>query len=114
MRDDQDRLTDILSAIDRILSKTAPGRDAFDADEMLQVWVLHHLQIVGEAARCLSEEFRRLHPDDTWAEAAGMRNILVHHYFEIDAGQIWKVVENDLLPLRQRVRTILASLESAD
>ena len=109
MRDDRDRLTDILTAIDSILSKTAQGRVAFDADPMLQVWVLHHLQIVGEAARCLSDEFRRLHPDRVWSKAAGMRNILVHHYFQIDPDQVWKVVEQDLLPLRQRVQAVLAS-----
>jgi uncharacterized protein with HEPN domain len=109
MRDDRDRLGDILAAIDRILNKTTQGRIAFDADEMLQVWVLHHLQIVGEAARCLSEEFRRLHPDPVWSQAAGMRHILVHHYFQIDADQIWSVVEHDLRPLRKRVQAILAS-----
>jgi len=111
MRDDRDRLTDILTAIDRILTKTAPGRVAFDADSMLQVWVLHHLQIVGEAARSLSEEFRRRHPDKVWSKAAGMRNILVHHYFEIDRDQVWKVAEHDLLPLRERVQAILDSEE---
>ena len=99
MRDDRERLTDISTAIDRILRKTTQGRAAFDADEMLQVWVLHHLQIVGEGSRCLSDEFRRLHPDDVWPKAAGMRHILVHHYFEIDADQIWKVGEHDLPPL---------------
>jgi uncharacterized protein with HEPN domain len=109
MRDDRDRLGDILAAIDRILSKTPQDKTAFDGDEMLQVWVLHHLQIVGEAARCLSEEFRRVYPDPVWAMAAGMRHILVHHYFQIDAGQIWKVVEQDLRPLRERVQAILAS-----
>ena len=51
MRDDRDRLLDILRAIDRILVKTTQGRVAFQEDEMLQVWVLHHLQIIGEAAR---------------------------------------------------------------
>ncbi|MBI3679323.1 MAG: DUF86 domain-containing protein [Acidobacteria bacterium] len=79
MRDDGDRLADILTAIDRILSKTAQGRPAFDADPMLQVWVLHHLQIVGEAARGLSEQFRRLHPDKVWSKAAGMRTKLRPH-----------------------------------
>ena len=109
MRDDRERLADILTAIDRILSKTTQGRNAFDADEMLQVWVLHHLQIVGEAARCLSEEFRRLYPDPVWSRAAGMRHILVHHYFEIDASQIWNAVERELRPLREHVMIILAS-----
>ncbi len=103
MRNDRERLADILHAIHRILEKTAEGRGGFDQDEMLQVWVLHHLQIVGEAARCLSEEFRQRHPDPVWAKAAGMRHILVHHYFEIDADQIWKVVERDLKPLRNLI-----------
>jgi uncharacterized protein with HEPN domain len=109
MRDDRERLDDILTAIDRILSKTGQGKDAFEADEMLHVWVLHHLQIVGEAARSLSEEFRQLHPDSVWSKATGMRHILVHHYFEIDADQIWRVVDRDLPPLRDRVRAILAA-----
>jgi uncharacterized protein with HEPN domain len=109
MRDDRERLADILTAIERILGKVTQGENAFDSDEMLQVWVLHHLQIVGEAARCLSEEFRRLHPDPVWSNAAGMRHILVHHYFEIDASQIWNVVQHDLGSLRERVRAILAS-----
>ena len=74
---------------------------------MLQVWVLHHLQIIGEAARSLSLEFRQSHPDRVWAEAAGLRHILVHHYFEIEAAEVWKVVENDLPLLRSRVRQIL-------
>jgi len=107
VRNDRDRLADILTAIERILSKTTQGRTVFDADEMLQIWVLHHLQIVGEAARCLSEGFRRAYPDPAWSKAAGMRHILVHHYFEIDAGQIWNVVEHDLKPLRERVQAIL-------
>ncbi|MGH9618692.1 MAG: HepT-like ribonuclease domain-containing protein [Bryobacteraceae bacterium] len=112
MRDDLERLADISIAIDKILSKTAQDRSAFERDEMLQVWVLHHLQIVGEAARCLSEEFRRLHPNPVWSKAAGMRHILVHHYFEIDAAQVWKVVERDLQPLRELVRAILGSVGS--
>jgi len=107
MRDDRGRLADILAAIDKIRTKTAAGRAAFEVDEMLQVWVLHHLQIIGEAARCLSTEFRLRNPDDVWSEAVGMRNILVHHYFEIAADVIWKVVENDLMPLREKVQKIL-------
>jgi uncharacterized protein with HEPN domain len=109
MRDDRERLGDILTAIDRILDKAGQGKETFDADEMLQVWVLHHLQIVGEAARSLSEQFRQLHPDAVWSKATGMRHILVHHYFEIDANQIWRVVEHDLPSLRERVASILAS-----
>ncbi len=108
MRDDAERLRDILKAIDHILDKTSGGRSGFDDDEMLRVWVLHHLQIIGEAARSLSSEFRQRHPNKAWIKAAGMRNILVHHYFEINAARIWNVVEEDLPSLRDRVKAILA------
>lgn len=107
MRDDLERLRDILKAIDHILDKTIGGRSAFNNDEMLRVWVLHHLQIIGEAARSLSAEFRQRHPDKVWTKAAGMRNILVHHYFEINTTRIWNVVLEDLPSLRDRVESLL-------
>lgn len=49
MRDDRERLLDILEAIERIEKYTARGRSVFDKDELIQTWVLHHLQIIGEA-----------------------------------------------------------------
>jgi uncharacterized protein with HEPN domain len=108
MRNDSERLHDILAAVDRILSKTTSGRDGVLADEMLQVWVLHHLQIIGEACRCLSVGFRERNPNDVWSKAAGLRNILAHHYFDIDAEIVWDVVQNDLGPLRRLVLRIIA------
>ena len=51
MRNDNERLEDIAEAIERILERTVAGREAFEQDLMLQVRVVHHLQIIGEAAR---------------------------------------------------------------
>lgn len=104
---DRDWLSDILNAIDRILARTSAGWASFDTDEMLQVWVLYHLQILGEAARRLSAEFRA-HPDNVWGQAVGLRNILAHHYFEIDKREIWRVVEHDLGSLRAKVAGLLS------
>jgi len=74
--------------------------------------VIHHLQIIGEAARCLSADFRQRYPDKVWSMAAGMRHILVHHYFEIDPDLVWKVVEHDLPTLRTRLIAILAQQDT--
>jgi uncharacterized protein with HEPN domain len=49
MRSDEDRLSDILDAIDRIKARIADDADAFQRDEMLQVWAIHYLQVIGEA-----------------------------------------------------------------
>lgn len=56
MRADRDRLADVLEAIERIERHTSTGREAFATDELIQVWVVRHLQIIGEAAGHLSED----------------------------------------------------------
>ena len=51
MRSDRDRLNDILSAIQKIGERTGAGREEFLRDEMLQVWMIHHLEIIGDGSR---------------------------------------------------------------
>jgi uncharacterized protein with HEPN domain len=107
MRSDKDRLLDILEAIEKIETRTSPGREAFDSDEMLQVWVIHHLQIIGEAAAHISSQFQREHPEIPWGNIIGMRHILVHGYFQIDLTIVWKAVERDLPDLKDHVIAIM-------
>ena len=103
MRTDADRVQDILEAIARIEIRTAGGRAEFERDEMLQTWVVHHLEIVGEAVKGLSEEFRRARPETPWNAVARMRDRLVHGYWEVDLKAVWQVVERDLAPLKKSV-----------
>jgi len=76
---------------------------------MVQVWIIHHIQIIGEAARALSESFRARHPQVPWPQIVGMRNILVHDYFGIDLEEVWTVVARDLPVLQREVEAILAT-----
>ena len=110
MRDDRERLLDILEAIERIEKYTSKGREVFEDDELIQTWVIHHLEIIGEASRSLSTPIRQQHPDTPWSEIAGMRNILVHHYFGVDASAVWNAVDRDLPSLKQQIEAILAEL----
>lgn len=107
MRDPTQRLRDVLEAIERIEERVQGGRTAFDNDAMLQVWVLHHLQIIGEACRSLPEDFRQRHTEIDWSRIVGMRHILVHQYFEIDTDIVWAVVDKELPLLQQQVNQIL-------
>lgn len=107
MRDDRERLRDILEAVERIERYAAKGRDAFERDELIQVWIVHHLQLVGEAARALSEDFRAAHPEIPWSQIVGMRNILVHNYFGIDTEIVWAAVERDLPALKAQIVSAL-------
>ena len=107
MRDDRERLLDIQEAIERIEKYTVRGREAFEQDELIQTWVLHHLQMIGEAVRALSPELTQKHSEIAWSKIVGMRNILVHNYFSIDAAIIWAVIENDLPVLKQQINQLL-------
>lgn len=111
MRDIYERLRDIQEAIEQIWKYTSQGRDLFDQNELIQTWVIHHLEIIGEATRAIPQEFRDLHPDVSWRQIYGMRNILVHHYFGINLNQVWAAVEHDLPVLKSSVDVLLASQE---
>ena len=100
MRDDYERLLDIQEAITKIEKYAARGRKAFEQDELIQTWMVHNMQILGEAAANLSEELKSRYPEVPWRKITGMRNILVHGYFDIDLDIVWSVVERDLPSLR--------------
>jgi uncharacterized protein with HEPN domain len=107
-----DRIEDILEAIDRIERYVDKGRQAFDADELVQTWIIHHIQIIGEAVRRLSEPLKDHYTDVPWAAIIGMRNILVHDYFGIDLEEVWSTVEKDLPELKTKLTQILQGLLS--
>jgi uncharacterized protein with HEPN domain len=107
MRSDRERLLDILEAIDKIDTQVDKDQEAFKNDPLRQVWVVHHLEIIGEAASRLSSTIQSKHPEIPWNKIIGMRHILVHGYFEIDLDIVWSAVVNDLTELRRRVTAIL-------
>jgi uncharacterized protein with HEPN domain len=111
MRDPKERLRDILEAIAAIERYLNRGKAAFEQDELLQGWFVRHLQIIGEAARALPEEVRAMAPEIEWAKIIGMRNILVHGYFDIDLDIVWNAAKRDVPALRPHIEQLLKRLE---
>lgn len=74
---------------------------------MIQSWIIRHLQIIGEAARALSETIQQSHPEIPWSKVIGMRNILVHDYFGIDKDIVWNVIEHELPKLKPQINAIV-------
>ncbi|MEN6518113.1 MAG: HepT-like ribonuclease domain-containing protein [Methanospirillum sp.] len=110
MRPDRDRLADILEAIEKIRERLPPAPEELMASELLQVWVVHHLQVIGEAANNLSPAFIAAHPEIPWRRIIGLRHALVHQYFGVDLDAIWSVAIDDLPPLAAAVAAILDGL----
>ncbi|MDX2099440.1 MAG: HepT-like ribonuclease domain-containing protein [Leptolyngbyaceae cyanobacterium bins.59] len=112
MRRDNERLEDILTAIAAIERYIQQGRSAFDEQELIQVWVAYHLQMIGEAANSLSADLKTQHPEIPWVQIIGLRNLLVHEYFRVDPQILWDITQTDLQPLKMAIQTIQKELES--
>ncbi len=109
MKDDRERLRDILEAIERIQRYASRGRDAFLTDELLQTWVVHHVQIIGEAARQISETLKATHPEIPWPAIVAMRHVLVHQYFDVDPEEVWITVDRDIPDLKHKLDLIISA-----
>ena len=109
MRDDRIRLQDMLEAVECIEKYSVRGRAAFERDELVQTWIIHYLLVLGEAARGLSADFRKRHPEKVWAEAVGRRNVLIPRYFGVEMDLVWPVVEGDLPVLKRMGQDILVA-----
>lgn len=72
------------------------SREELDRNRLLQDGLVREIQVLGEAARKVSADFRAANPEIPWAKIVGMRNILVHDYVEIDLDEVWRVVREDL------------------
>lgn len=74
-------------------------------------WTIHavvrDLEVIGEAVKCIPTEVRGRRPEVPWQRIAGLRDILIHHYFEIDLDIVWDIVQNKLPELRTQVEAIL-------
>ncbi len=93
----QESLIDITNAIRRIL-RYAHGVSKSELeinDEKLSA-ILYQITIIGEATKRISQEFRQQHPEVPWQEMAGMRDVIVHEYDQLDIAVIWDVVDHKL------------------
>jgi len=100
MSRDDTYLVDILEsakiAWDYVFDKTW---DEFHADIQCQDAVVRRIEIIGEAARRLSQETRDKHPQIPWREMTSMRNLVIHEYDVVDINQVWDTVQKRLPPL---------------
>ena len=100
-------LRHIVDAIERITAYTAGGKDDFMKDSMVQDATIRNLEIIGEAAKQITPEFRRAHPDVPWRRMAGMRDVLSHGYMSVDLDIVWDVLTNRLSGLEVLLRNLL-------
>lgn len=108
MKDDRLYLEHIKEAIDRIEQYTAQGRDNFMTSIIVQDAVIRNFEIIGEAAKQISQQTRQKAPDVPWRQVAGFRDVLIHGYMGIELQEIWNVITDHLPNLKKAVTNLLA------
>ena len=99
----------MLTAARKVLAITSgQTREDLDNDEVLSLAVVRLLEILGEAAKNVSDSLRDQHGSIPWKQIAGTRDRLIHGYFEVDLDIVWSIIRDDLRPLIERVEQILA------
>lgn len=81
--------------------------DDLHKDEMLSLALVRLLEVVGEAAVGVSEEFKNQHPQVPWREMIALRNRLIHGYFDINLDIVWNTIIEDLPPLTSALEKLL-------
>lgn len=112
---DKGRLEHILSAIGSI-SSYGEGKtyEEFSTNGMMYYAVVKNIEIIGEAANMLTEEFRKSHSATPWRLIIGMRHYMVHEYFQVDGNVVWEFVTHDLPPLAAQVKSYLDEMDGKE
>ena len=105
---DNTRLLHMLESIDNILEFTCNiDYMQYQANKMLRFAVIKNLEIIGEAAYLLTNEFKEQHPDVEWKIIIGMRHVLVHGYYQIKDEIVWATIQTELQPLKEKLLHLL-------
>jgi uncharacterized protein with HEPN domain len=69
--------------------------------------IVRSLEVIGEAVKKLPMELRNAYPQVAWADMAGMRDVLIHHYFGVDYDIVWEVLEKEIPELQHELQRII-------
>ena len=103
-------LSDIRQAIDRIEEYIENlSFDGFSDDGKSVDAVVRNLEIIGEAANRLPEEFKERYSEIEWHKVVGLRHRIVHEYFGIDLEIVWQILRRDLPELKKKIVQIISN-----
>lgn len=90
-------LTDILTAADKIIRYNQEKNNSQNANNEKDLEaIIYNLLVLGEAARSIPEDFRKKHPEVPWKWMVGMRDKLIHQYWEMQQITIWQTITQDI------------------
>lgn len=107
--DDSTKVRHMLDAAEKaVFFMRDRTRADLDSDEKLALAIVRLIEVLGEAASRITDEYRLAHPDLPWQAMRGARNRLIHGYFDVDYDIVWQIVSTDLPTLIPKLRTLVA------
>jgi len=104
---DKGRLEHILLFIDNVMEFTKNvDFERLLNDKLLFYAVVKNIEIIGEASYKLSKEFKKVNTDVEWETIIGLRHVLVHDYYHISEERLWKIIQKDLIPLKEQIQIL--------
>ena len=112
----EDYLEHIAQAIDRATGyfEPVPSIEAFAKNPQAQDAVIRNIEIIGEAVTKIQKqaaEFVKAHPEIPWSDIRGMRNKVIHGYFDVELPVVWTTVKDDLPKLKQQIDRLLIDMK---
>jgi uncharacterized protein with HEPN domain len=111
LRADRLLVEDMLESLGRIARYTAGmQKETFLSDRKTIDAVVRNLEIIGEAAARLTVDARQRRPATEWLQIIGLRNRIVHEYFDVDTEIVWQIISRDLPQLSEELHQLLETL----
>jgi|MudIll2142460700_1097286.scaffolds.fasta_scaffold161164_4 uncharacterized protein with HEPN domain len=114
MKDYRVYLAQILERIGRVEEFTKDGKEAFLENRLIQDGVIRNFEVIGEAAKRIPSDFRIQQPNIPWRRISAFRDILIHAYDRVDLQEVWRIIEQELPPLKEAIRALLPPLDQLE
>ena len=85
--------------------------EKFLKNDLTQSASIRQIEIIGEAVKKLSANFKKQYTEIPWRDIAGMRDKLIHDYFGVDEKRVWETIKRDLPKLKEKIKEILKDLD---
>lgn len=105
-------IEDILDSI-KLIEKYIGGssKESFGSNQKLKDSITRRLEIIGEAVKNIPNDFKEKYPEVPWKKISGLRDVIIHAYFDIDLDITWEIIKKDLPDLKGKILKIKKDLE---